>query len=160
MGGLENGGGGDGRSGWKRGGRKQSLNKLVLHEIGVIKYLGDKLASDPGEQDQGKSSVEDTVFIDPAWMIEVFKGEMREDWRHLQEAFKGDSTRSKKLKKLLHHRRGLVPVHVAPGREKLACEQVQVTSKGVRKEPCRCRLCCGAAISLNSLARDKRLMQL
>eukprot|EP00960_Hanusia_phi_P042329 755439-Hanusia_phi.AAC.1 len=82
--------------------KEMRIATTMLHEMGVLKYFGHKLETDGGGRDQGKYSVEDTVFIDPAWMIDVFKGVMRHDWRHLMDAFKDDSTRSKKLKKLLH----------------------------------------------------------
>eukprot|EP00960_Hanusia_phi_P046152 757656-Hanusia_phi.AAC.1 len=80
------------------------LATRMLHEMGVLKYFGDKMRADRGQskdEEQGYS-FEDSVFINPAWMIEVFKGVMRHDWRHLLESSKDDPIKSRKVKKLLH----------------------------------------------------------
>ncbi|EKX45794.1 hypothetical protein GUITHDRAFT_108245 [Guillardia theta CCMP2712] len=73
-----------------------------LHDMGVLKYFGHELSLDHRKADHDKYSVEDTVFIDPVWMIDVFKGVMRHDWQHLLDFFQQDPTKSKKTKKLLH----------------------------------------------------------
>eukprot|EP00960_Hanusia_phi_P012987 379667-Hanusia_phi.AAC.2 len=76
----------------------------MLHEMGVLKYFGSDMRAGQNRDKTEKQrySFEDTVFIDPAWMIQVFKGVMRHDWGHLLNASKDDPKKSKKVKKMLH----------------------------------------------------------
>ncbi|EKX32523.1 hypothetical protein GUITHDRAFT_121310 [Guillardia theta CCMP2712] len=82
--------------------KEHKVATSFLHDMGVLKYFGHELSADQSKRDLGKYSVEDTVFIDPVWMIDVFKGVMRHDWEHLLDFFQQDPTKSKKTKKLLH----------------------------------------------------------
>eukprot|EP00960_Hanusia_phi_P036536 752375-Hanusia_phi.AAC.1 len=66
--------------------------------------IGNNTAADSsatGEEEQ-KYSFEDTVFIDRQWMIQVFKGVMRHDWRHLLDLYVDDLIKLKKVEKMLY----------------------------------------------------------
>ncbi|EKX37649.1 hypothetical protein GUITHDRAFT_116126 [Guillardia theta CCMP2712] len=82
--------------------KEEKIVTSFLHDMGVLKYFGRELKAMHSREAESKYSVEDTVFIDIEWMIDVFKGVMRHDWRHLLDFFHQDPTKSKKTKKLLH----------------------------------------------------------
>ena len=84
--------------------REEKAVTSFLHDMGVLKYFGHELGVDHSKEDRDSAmySVEDTVFIDPVWMIDVLKGVMRHDWQHLLDFIQQDMIKSKKIKKLLH----------------------------------------------------------